>query len=293
MSRVDEALRALERAAAAAPVAPEPEMAAGRSERLTLRHFPAESTAARALYDGQDIAPTQPAPKGGSPESRHKLIGRGMAPVQIEQYRRLAAALHDAQVERELKTVMITSAVPREGKTLTALNLALTLSESFSRRVLLVDADLRWPSVHEVLGLPNTRGLSDVLNEDAPDIPFIEMTANWTVLTAGHAGPNPLVGLTSERMGILLDEFESRFDWILLDTPPVGLLPDARLLARLIRSVVFVIGARSTPAQAVERAVAELGSECILGTVLNRIADEEIPDAGYYYGGSKSAARVS
>jgi capsular exopolysaccharide synthesis family protein len=200
----------------------------------------------------------------------------------VEQYRRLAAALHDLQVERGLKTVMITSAVPREGKTLTVVNLAVTLSESYARRVLLIDADLRWPGVHQALGVPNDRGLTEVLQSDLDDLPLVERSPRMSVLTAGHPGPNPLAGLTSDRMKALLDQCESRFDWVLLDTPPVGLLPDAQLLARLTRAVVFVIGAGSTPAPVVERAVAELGPECIIGTVLNQVEERAIPEVGYY-----------
>src|SRR5688500_11761690 len=95
-----------------------------------------------------------------------RLVDTGATSVSLEQYRRLAATLHDAQIERGLKTVMVTSAVPREGKTLTVVNLALTLSESYGRRVLLIDADLRRPSIHEVLGISNGTGLSDMLYSD-------------------------------------------------------------------------------------------------------------------------------
>ena len=92
----------------------------------------------------------------------------------------------------------------------------------------------------------------------------------------------PLVGLTSTRMADLLDRLGEQFDWILFDTPPVGLLPDAQLLARLTRAVVFVIAAGVTPQSTVERAVAELGPECVIGTVLNRVEDRRIPASGYY-----------
>ena len=83
-------------------------------------------------------------------------------------------------------------------------------------------------------------------------------------------------------MEALLNEYGSQFDWVLLDTPPVGLLPDARVLAGVVRAVLFVIGAGTTPSTVVERAIAELGPDWILGTVLNRVDDEAIPAAGYY-----------
>ena len=103
-----------------------------------------------------------------------------------------------------------------------------------------------------------------------------------SVLPSGRPGSRPLAGLTSERMGTLLEECASQFDWVLLDTPPVGLLPDGQLLARLTKAVVFVIAARSTPASVVERALAELAPECLLGAVLNRVEDRLIPDISYY-----------
>jgi Mrp family chromosome partitioning ATPase len=83
-------------------------------------------------------------------------------------------------------------------------------------------------------------------------------------------------------MGALIEECAAEFDWVLLDTPPIGLLPDAQVLARLTRAVVFVIAAGSTPAATVERAVAELGPDCIIGTVLNRVEERRIPQSEYY-----------
>jgi capsular exopolysaccharide synthesis family protein len=201
--------------------------------------------------------------------------------VSLEQYRRLAAALHDAQVERGLKTVMVTSALPGEGKTLTVVNLALTLSESYARRVLVVDADLRWPSLHGVFKVPNTEGLSEALESDVEPA-ITEVSGRLSVLTAGRPGAAPLAGLSSSRMGALLKECAARFDWVLVDTSPVGVLPDGQVVARLIGAVILVIKAGSTPTATVQRAVADLGPEYILGTVLNRVEERRIPDAGYY-----------
>jgi capsular exopolysaccharide synthesis family protein len=203
--------------------------------------------------------------------------------VSVEQYRRLAAVLHDEQAEAQLKTVMVTSAVPDEGKTLTATNLALTLSESYGRRVLVVDADLRCPTMHTTLGLANDRGLSDALRGSNGDLPLTQVSGNLSVLTAGRPGSNPLASLTSSRMEEILRDCATRFDWVILDTAPVGVLPDAQVLARFVGGVILVIGAGRTPAAAVERAVAELGGpDAIIGTVLNRVDERRIPDSGYY-----------
>jgi capsular exopolysaccharide synthesis family protein len=214
---------------------------------------------------------------------RSRLVTGTSSTVSLEQYRRLAAVLHEEQAEDQLSTVMVTSAVPGEGKTLTAVNLALTLSESYARRVLLIDADLRAPAVHSVIGIPNDAGLADALRSGDDDLPIRQVTEGLSVMTAGRAGLNPLAGLSSRRMEEMLGDVATRFDWVVIDTSPVGVLPDAQVLARLVGGVILVIGAGSTPAAAVERAVAELGGpDVIIGTVLNRIDERRIPDAGYY-----------
>jgi capsular exopolysaccharide synthesis family protein len=214
-------------------------------------------------------------------DAAERLVTISSSAISVEQYRRLAATLHDVQVSNGLKTVMLTSSVPNEGKTLTSVNLAFTLSDSYARRVLVIDADLRCPCLHSLLGLSNARGLSEVLADGRLDLPFIEVSERLSVLTAGRPGPAPLAGLSSPRMRALLEECARRFDWVLVDTPPVGVLPDAQLIARLAGAVVLVIGAGSTPAALVERAVAELGPECIIGTVLNRVDTHVISEAGY------------
>ena len=211
-----------------------------------------------------------------------RLVTAATSTVSLEQYRRLATVLHEEQVRRQLKTVMITSALPQEGKTLTIVNLALTLSESYARRVLVIDADLRWPGVHTVLDIPNDRGLSEALRDGQQELSFVEVSSRLSVLTAGKPGPTPLAGLTSSRMAEVIETCAGRFDWVLIDTSPVGVLPDAQVLARLVGAVILVIGAGSTPAAAVERAIAEIGPDSILGTVLNRVDERRVPQAGYY-----------
>ena len=297
MSLIDQALKVREQAgtAAAAP------------ERFGLSEYAREGPAvANPAREPEPVVPTQPlrgtAPDSGSAlpavhpdaqpvvpslarahsELAARLVTGRSGSVSLEQYRRLAAVLHDVQIGRGLKTLMITSALPAEGKTLTVVNLALTLAESYARRVLIIDADLRRPGIHSVFGVPNGVGLSDALRGEHSEPSVHHVSQRLSVLTAGRPGAAPLAGLSSPRMGALIEECAARFDWVLLDTPPVGLLPDAQLLARLTSAVVLVIGAGSTPAAAVERAVAEMGQDCIIGTVLNRVDERRIPEAAYY-----------
>jgi protein-tyrosine kinase len=210
-----------------------------------------------------------------------RLVTATSSAVSVEQYRKVAATLHEEQVRSQLKTVMVTSALPGEGKTLTVVNLALTLSESYGRRVLVIDADLRGPSLHAALNIPNDSGLSEALN--GGELTFVEVSSELAVLPAGNPGPTPLAALTSDRMAQILEECASRFDWVLIDTPPIGVLPDAQVLVRLAGAVIFVIGAGTTPAATVERAIAELGGpDAIFGVLLNRVDERRIPSASYY-----------
>lgn len=188
------------------------------------------------------------------------VVDRKTPAISIEEYRRLAATLHGMQVESGLKTIMISSALPRDGKTLTTTNLALTLSESYKRRVLVIDADLRRPSMHEVFGLANERGLAEGLREPiSGTLPVIEVSPTLTVLTAGMPDRAPMAGLTSERMRELLADASARFDWILLDTPPIGLISDAQLLSSLVDGVVLVIRAGGTDFGSIAHTIEQLG----------------------------------
>jgi capsular exopolysaccharide synthesis family protein len=213
------------------------------------------------------------------------VVGPGADSTLVEQYRRLGAALHHHQLQSGARTLMVTSAVAAEGKTLTATNLALTLSHSYQRRVLLVDADLRRPSIHEILRLPNTTGLSDSLRHPEKEgLRFHTIAPNLCALTAGRADSDPMAGLVSNTMNRLLVEASQQFDWVIVDTPPVALLPDANLLAAMIDTAVLVVSAHATPYPLVRRAMDAIGQQRILGVVLNRMARADMVAAYNYYG---------
>jgi capsular exopolysaccharide synthesis family protein len=204
-------------------------------------------------------------------------------PGCVEQYRRLAATLHHAQQQTGLKVVMVTSAMPAEGKTLTATNLALTLSESYRRRVLVIDADLRCPSLHAVFNIPNIAGLNEALTSDVPP-PAFEVSSRLTLLPAGRPNADPMGILTSSAMQALLKNAGAGFDWVIVDTPPVGLLTDASLLAGMVDGVVMVVAAGKVSYKIVQRAIDAVGRVRILGVVLNRAAESPF-GAGYNYEG--------
>jgi len=220
------------------------------------------------------------------------IISSEIKPIAVEQYRRTAAVLHHLQATSGTRVVMVASAIAGEGKTLTACNTALTLSESFHRRVLLIDADLRRPSVHHMFRLGNASGLNEALRaERDTKAPIVAVSPRLSVLPAGRPDPDPMGSLTSPRMRHIIEDASTAFDWVIIDTPPIGLLPDANLLAAMTDTVLLVIGAGSTPLHAIERAVKALDRSRIAGVVLNRVVNTG-PEYGYYdYGSGKDRPR--
>jgi capsular exopolysaccharide synthesis family protein len=211
------------------------------------------------------------------------VVDEHMMPASREQYRRLAAAFHQAQRANGYKVAMIASAVAGEGKSLTAANLALTLSESYRMNVLLIDADLRRPSQHSIFQVSGAPGLSEgLISAEEPKLPLHRLSSRLTVLPAGRPTSDPIGAITSDRMRRLIEEAREVFDWVIIDTPPVGLLTDASLLASMADGVVLVVKAESTPFDLVNRAVEALGRERMMGVVLNR-AREQAHSSSYDY----------
>lgn len=264
----------------------------GDHER-TAGESPGETVVGTAVRSVPQVGPSslldesQPSNFGGfNPEWTHRLVISPHANVElVEQFRSLAASLHRLQVNGVPKVLMVTSADPGEGKTLSSLNLALTLSESYRQRVLLIDADLRRPSIREVSQLGHAPGLSEGLKASADKkLSVIPLTASLTLLPAGAPDPNPMSSLTSPRMRRIIDEAARRFDWVVLDAPPLGPIADASLLASMVDGALFVVRAGRTAFSAVERAVDALGRDRILGVILNGVDEGESAPYGRYYG---------
>ena len=216
------------------------------------------------------------------------VIDRNTDGASREQYRRLAATLHHAQSTNGIKVVLITSAVQGEGKSLTATNLAMTFSESYQRSVLLIDADLRRPTLHTLFHVDNAGGLSEgLVSREQRRLPVRQVSARLAILPAGQPSADPMAGLTSDRMRQLVGEAREAFDWVIIDTPPVGLLPDANLLASIADAAVLVIKAESTSYDLVNRALTAIGRDRVLGVVLNSshaMMGADYGDYGGYYG---------
>jgi protein-tyrosine kinase len=297
MGRVEDAIRrAAEQEAAGAPAVLTDDGAGVPAEVLFPVEFPADEPAAVSVRSSTPEPARSITPVDVSAAASHgaklidivdrRLKGKVVADIDMpassrEQYRRLAATLYHTQVAGGLKVVMIASAVAGEGKTLTAANLALTLSESYRRNVLLIDGDLRRPSLHTVFRMESTPGLSDGLIAEHTKMPLHRLTEHLTLLTAGRPTSDPMAALISSRMQRLIREARETFEWIIIDTPPVGLMTDANLMAAMADGAIVVVKAGSTPYHLVHRAVDALGRDRLLGVVLNRTTLG--PEGGKYY----------
>jgi protein-tyrosine kinase len=305
MSRIDEAMR---RAAGAAtdaattwvPTAGSASVSAGDAVALAQEAYPVEVGESRPAKPGArarqsnsyDTAPSQAAGQEDALFERidarlteKVVVDQNTSAASREQYRRLAAVLHDAQGTGGLQVIMVASAVAGEGKTLTASNLALTFSESYQKRVLLIDADLRRPTLHSIFRLDTASGLADgLLSTTDAKMLVRQVSPRLAVLPAGRPSADPMAGLTSDRMKRLLAEARQSFDWVILDTPPVMVLPDAHLMSSMMDGVVLVVHAGSTPHELVKRSADALGRGRIVGVVLNR-AEPSAHDSHYQYYG--------
>jgi protein-tyrosine kinase len=218
----------------------------------------------------------------GNRTDRRLIAHPDADPVFVEQFRTLGAALHHAQIEDGIRSLMVTSGVGGEGKTLSATNLALMLSRSFRKRVLLIDADLRKSSVHHLLGIENRTGLTDILKRPGEPLMAQAISPTLSVITGGQHDPDPVSLLVSAATTRLLVAAREQFDWIVVDTPPVLLFPDAGLFADRVDTCVMVVSTATAGAVA-SRALGVIGASRTLGVVLNRAEVTEIA-AGYGYG---------
>jgi len=253
-----------------------------QTERQRRREEPALQTATR---------PSREIPVERLVESRlHQrliLLTEPTAP-ECEQYRTLRARLFHAAEKRETQVVVITSALAGEGKTSTALNLALAIAQSKGNRVLVIDGDLRRPNIASYLGMRPKAGLSEVLKGeiDALDSIICVEEPELYVLPVSHQATNPTELLSGERFAEAVSELRDYFDFILIDSPPVLPFADSRLLSNHSDAVILVIRPEKAPYQTVEKAVEILPSGRILGVVLNvagRVRETDYYDYHYNY----------
>ena len=203
-----------------------------------------------------------------------------------ESYRALRTSLLLTNLGAPPKVIMITSALPQEGKTTTSMNTALVLAQK-GIRVLLIDADLRRPSIHKILGMGPRSGLSNVLTGSATlqqTITRSSILPNLSILPAGTPPPNPAELLASANMRDVLEELRGQYDHIVLDTPPTLSVTDAVVLSPRADAIVLVIRSGQTTKQALRRSrdiLTQVNAK-VSGVLLNAV-DLSSPDYYYYY----------
>lgn len=158
-----------------------------------------------------------------------------------EAYKAIRTNIALSVMKDGCKRIVFTSAVPSEGKSTTALNVAVSMAQAYSR-VLLIDCDLRKPRMHKALGLPNSVGVTNVLSGLSPLEQAVQKTKyeNLDALSSGLLAPNPSEMLASDRMKEMLDRLSRMYDYIILDTPPINIVSDALPLTKISDGVVFV-----------------------------------------------------
>jgi receptor protein-tyrosine kinase/non-specific protein-tyrosine kinase len=202
-----------------------------------------------------------------------------------EEFRKLKSALVKmTKGETFQNTIMITSSVPHEGKSITSLNLAISLAQEYDHTVLLIDADLRRPFIHNYLEMELTKGLADCLlgEADIGDVICATGIGKLSVITAGKEIPNPVELFTSQKMQALIAEVKHRYPdrYILFDTPPVLPFAETRTLANLVDGVLFVVKERLASQANIKDALDALKGCRMLGMVYNDTT-EGIKDERY------------
>lgn len=228
-------------------------------------------------------------PYGTGPVGVREITGVQLDPLLIaatepqsfasEEYRSLRTRIAQSTVGRGVRTIAITSAAKGDGKSVSATNLALTIAEEFQRRVVLVDADLRHPRVHQLLGLSDGIGLADVLAGTTElETALVSLPEyNLTILPAGRPPSNPAELLSATSMRQLIDTLRQRYDRIVIDMPPAAPLADVRILTPLVDGVVFIVRAGATTKPAIEHALQAIDRSKLVGLVLNDSTAEAAP----------------
>jgi len=203
--------------------------------------------------------------------------------LAAEKFRFLGVRLRQLQQTRPLKRVLITSTIPQEGKSMVAANLACTLARRTHQKTLLVDGDLRRPSVARLFGLGKTPGLSEWLQgERSPmtSIYHLEDAGLW-VLPAGNSPRNPLEAMQSGRLSGLMEQLTSWFDWVIIDSPPVLPLADTSVWMRMADGVLLVARHGTSEREHLKRGIEALEPTKLLGAIVNCSAKSAQSD--YYY----------
>lgn len=283
MSRIEEALEkaALLRKEQADPISSPARTGAGTSEL-----YKRQSSATR-----QQVSTTpNPYPRVEPIALKNELLVSATDPQSpmAEEYRKLKEmVIKLTKQDHTQNTLMVTSAMAMEGKTTTALNLAISMAQEYDHTVLLVDADLRKPSIERYLGLGPTPGLTECLldNTEIPDVLLRTGIGKLMILPAGRIAPNPGELFSSQKMRDLITEIKSRYPdrYIIIDTPPVLPFAETRTMSRIVDGVVMVVKAGLSSMENIKDAMDAMQGANILGLVYNQATIDTLTSSYAHY----------
>jgi protein-tyrosine kinase len=312
MSRIHEALKKAEEQRASSQ--------GGQAEAAQVVDIPAsEPLAAMLLAQGPPLAaapaaPPMPsfgtsfnfdtllarcAPVNWSPDVKTMLFFNGEEQAYgTEEFRTLRSRLYQMREKQPLRKLLVTSALPKEGKSFVAANLAQVMVRQHGRRALLIDADLRGARLHQALGTSSAPGLSEYLLGEVDEFAVMQRgpMENLFFIPSGRTVQSPAELVANGRLKFLLNRLEPLFDWIVIDSPPAVPVSDAGLLANYCDGVLMVVRSNATPFDIARKARQEFREDHVVGVVLNGIAAGSSYTQYYYsaYGrpnGKGKAAR--
>jgi protein-tyrosine kinase len=299
MSRIHEALKKAEQERAAAqPVDNSPSLPSAATEVIArtheglddapsiFKHSTAIAPALGAQRRFEDLCQQCAHPHWHLDPNVSIFSNPALSANAAEQFRTLRSRLYQLRGSQQLRTLLIASSLPAEGKTFVTNNLAQAIVRQPDRRCLIIDADLRCSRLHVPLGAPPFPGLTDYLVGDADEATVIQhgQAGNLCFIPGGKEVANPSELLLNGRLKTLLERVTPIFDWVILDSPPLLPVADASLLADHVDGVILVVRAASTPTIAAERACQELQRRNVLGVVLNAV-DESQSYGSYQFAG--------
>jgi capsular exopolysaccharide synthesis family protein len=227
------------------------------------------------------------------------FINSALTAHGAEQFRTLRSRLYQMRGAQALKTLLVTSSVPAEGKTFVTNNLAQAIVRQPDRRVLIIDADLRCSRLHVPLGAPASPGLTDYLKGEADEASIIQngFDGNLCFIPGGTESSHPSELLSNGRLKALIARMAPVFDWVILDSPPLLPVADSSFLADLVDGVLLVVRAGATPMATAQRSCQELQGRNVVGVVLNAVDPAQAYGSyyssaygyGYGYGGADQA----
>ena len=201
-----------------------------------------------------------------------------------EEFKAIRTNIQYSNLDKKIKTILVTSTTKNEGKTTIATNLAVNFAQIDNKKVLIIDCDLRNPSVHKEFDISNIKGVSDLLLEEKNILNYIKQTEvkNLHIITAGAIPPNPSEMLSSNKMREFIEIIKEEYDYVFIDTPPIGMVTDAGILASFVDGTVMVVRSEGVEIKAIQDAKKKLKAvnANIIGAILNR---NKVKKDDYYY----------